>query len=124
MTSLYLFSLTPIKGKEFKNASTKLLLGEQAQRLPARCWGLHSCFPPTAPTSQEQLGKIWGMLSLSPLQMGELYLGKGQDGSLGTATAPAWPSTATRFFRTHVLGTAPQPRGSARQEHMEDRHFI
>lgn len=65
MTSLYLFSLTPIKGKEFKNASAKPLLGEQAQRLPARCWGLHSCFPPTAPTSQEQLGKIWGMLSHS-----------------------------------------------------------
>lgn len=126
MTSLYLFSLTPIKDKEFKNPSAKLLLGQQAQTQPACCWGesQHSCFLPTAPTSQEQLGKIWGMLSLSPLQKGELCLGKGHDGCLGKATAPVWPSTATRFFRTHVLGMAPQPRGSERQKHMEDRHFI
>lgn len=120
MTSLYFFFLTPIKHKELRKVLAKLLLGEQAQRLAAHCWGepQHSCFLHTAQTSQEQLGKIWGMLSLRPLQTG-----KGQDGCLGTATALVWPSTATRFCRT-CPNMASGSRSPKKQEHMEDRYFI
>lgn len=63
------------------------------------------------------------MLFLRPLpdSMGESCLGKGQNGCLGTAPAPVWPSTAIWIFRTRLYMA--QESSPTKQEHTEDRYF-
>lgn len=124
MTSLYFFSSLLLKTKSSRKSwQSSCWENKPKGCLPTAGGTPAQLLPPHSPNIQEQLGKIWGMLSLRALQMGESCLRKGQDGCLGTATALVWPSTATRFCRTCPY-MASGSKGPMKQEPMEDRYFI